>query len=428
MTVKVIGAGLAGCEAAWQMAERGLSVVLCEQKPEKFSPAHKSENFCELVCSNSLKNDDILTASGLLKAEMRALGSLILQAAEVARVPAGGALAVDRERFAAAVTERICAHPNIRVERGEVSEIPDAPCVVATGPLTDGKLFAEIEKLAGVLHFYDAAAPIVTRESVDMSRCFAASRYGKGDGGGYLNCPMNREEYETFVRELVGAERAVLRDFEKREIFEGCMPVEVMAARGADTLRFGMLKPVGLTDPATGRRPWAVLQLRQENAAASLYNLVGCQTNLKYGEQKRVFSMIPALRNAEFVKYGVMHRNSYLDAPKALTRSFESKTRPGVFFAGQITGVEGYLESCATGLLVGVNIARRARGQAEISLSPRTALGSLVRYVTDPANAGLQPMNANYGIMELPEERDKQKKRALAAERSIEEITSWKEI
>lgn len=428
MTVKVIGAGLAGCEAAWQMAERGLSVVLCEQKPEKFSPAHKSENFCELVCSNSLKNDDILTAAGLLKAEMRALGSLILQAAEVARVPAGGALAVDRERFAAAVTEQICAHPNIRVERGEVSEIPDAPCVVATGPLTDGKLFAEIEKLAGVLHFYDAAAPIVTRESVDMSRCFAASRYGKGDGGGYLNCPMNREEYETFVRELVGAERAVLRDFEKREIFEGCMPVEVMAARGADTLRFGMLKPVGLTDPATGRRPWAVLQLRQENAAASLYNLVGCQTNLKYGEQKRVFSMIPALRNAEFVKYGVMHRNSYLDAPKALTRSFESKTRPGVFFAGQITGVEGYLESCATGLLVGVNIARRARGQAEISLSPRTALGSLVRYVTDPANAGLQPMNANYGIMELPEERDKQKKRALAAERSIEEITSWKEI
>ena len=428
MTDKVIGAGLAGCEAAWQMAERGLSVVLCEQKPEKFSPAHKSENFCELVCSNSLKNDDILTAAGLLKAEMRALGSLILQAAEVARVPAGGALAVDRERFAAEVTERICAHPNIRVERGEVSEIPDAPCVVATGPLTDGKLFAEIEKLAGVLHFYDAAAPIVTRESVDMSRCFAASRYGKGDGGGYLNCPMNREEYETFVRELVGAERVVLRDFEKREIFEGCMPVEVMAARGADTLRFGMLKPVGLTDPATGRRPWAVLQLRQENAAASLYNLVGCQTNLKYGEQKRVFSMIPALRNAEFVKYGVMHRNSYLDAPKALTRSFESKTRPGVFFAGQITGVEGYLESCATGLLVGVNIARRARGQAEISLSPRTALGSLVRYVTDPANAGLQPMNANYGIMELPEERDKQKKRALAAERSIEEITSWKEI
>ena len=428
MTVKVIGAGLAGCEAAWQMAERGLSVVLCEQKPEKFSPAHKSESFCELVCSNSLKNDDILTAAGLLKAEMRALDSLILRAAELARVPAGGALAVDREKFAAAVTERICAHPNIRVERGEVTEIPETPCVIATGPLTEGKLFAEIEKLAGVLHFYDAAAPIVTRESVDMSRCFEASRYGKGDGGGYLNCPMNREEYEAFVRELVGAERVILRDFEKREIFEGCMPVEVMAARGADTLRFGMLKPVGLTDPATGRRPWAVLQLRQENAAASLYNLVGCQTNLKYGEQKRVFSMIPALRNAEFVKYGVMHRNSYLDAPKALTRSLESRTRPGVFFAGQITGVEGYLESCATGQLVGINLARRARGQAEILLSPRTALGSLLRYVTDPGNAGLQPMNANYGIMELPEERDKQKKRALAAERSIEEITTWKEI
>ena len=424
--VRVVGAGLAGCEAAWQLAERGIRVILYEQKPVRFSPAHKSESLCELVCSNSLKNEDPLTAAGLLKAEMRALGSLILEAAQVTRVPSGGALAVDREAFSAFVTQKIAAHPNIELVREEVERIPEAPCVLATGPLTEGKLFDEIKSLAGVLHFYDAAAPVVTRESLDFSACFEASRYGKGDGG-YLNCPMDRTTYETFVRELTGAERATLREFEKGEIFEGCMPVEVMAARGADTLRFGMLKPVGLTDPATGRRPYAVLQLRQENAAASLYNLVGCQTNLKFGEQKRVFSLIPALKNAEFVKFGVMHRNTYLDAPRALTEDLESRTRQGVFFAGQITGVEGYLESCATGLLVGRNLARRAQGKPPIRLSDKTALGSVIRYVTNPANTALQPMNANYGIMQMPEERDKIRKRALAAEISAAEVSFWKE-
>ena len=424
--VTIVGAGPAGCEAAWQLAERGYRVRLCEQKPEKKSPAHKSDLLCELVCSNSLKSDDPNTASGLLKAELRALGSVVLACADETKVSAGGALAVDREAFAAAVTRRVTAHENIDLCCGEVTKLPDGPCIVATGPLTEGALGEEIAKLAGFLHFYDAAAPIVTRESIDFSHCFEASRYGKGEADGYLNCPLAREEYEAFVAALVSADRVVLKEFEKNEIFAGCMPVEVMAARGPDTLRFGMLKPVGLVDPATGRRPYAVLQLRRENAAGDLYNLVGCQTNLKFGEQKRVFSLVPALRGAEFVKYGVMHRNSYLDAPRVLKPSLECRERPDLYFAGQIAGVEGYVESVAAGLVAGLNLARRLAGAPPAEFSPRTVIGSLLAYVTNPANAALQPMNANYGIMELPAERDKPKKRAAAYERSLAEISQIK--
>ena len=422
--VTVIGGGLAGCEAAWQLAERGHDVLLCEQKPFRRSPAHKSDGLAELVCSNSLKSDDPLTANGLFKAELRRLGSLTMRCAERARIPSGGALAVDRDRFSEEITHAVRAHPHIEVREGEVTAIPEGTAVLATGPLTDGALAEEIAKFCGTLHFYDAAAPIVTRESLDPDGLFEASRYGKGDGSGYLNCPMNREEYERFRTELVGAERVILHAFEKGEIFEGCMPVEVMAARGPDTLRFGMLKPVGLTDPRTGRRPYAVLQLRRENAKGDLYNLVGCQTNLKFAEQKRVFSLVPALRRAEFVKYGVMHRNTYLDSPRVLDGYLRVRERPSLWFAGQITGVEGYLESAGSGLLVGLNLAREREGKPLIRFSERTAIGSLIQYVTNPANAGLQPMNVNYGIMEMPQERDKQKKRAIALERSLAEISS----
>ena len=352
--IKIIGAGLAGCEAAWYLAGRGEQVELIEQKPLRRSPAHTSDAFCELVCSNSLKSDDVLgNACGLLKEELRRLGSVTMAAAEETRVPAGGALAVDRDRFSAYVTQKINAHPNIRVVCREETELP-AEGIVATGPLTDGALYEAIAaRFGGALHFYDATAPVVTAESVDRAHTFTGDRYGRGTGD-YINCPMNKAEYELFVRELLAAEKVTLRDFEKREIFEGCMPVEVMASRGKDALRFGTFKPVGLADEE-GKRPYAVLQLRRENEEGTLLGLVGCQTNLKFGEQKRVFSIIPALKNAEYERYGVMHRNTFLDAPNVLNADFSVKDSPMLFFAGQITGVEGYVESAMSGLLAAIH-------------------------------------------------------------------------
>ncbi|MBR5769549.1 MAG: methylenetetrahydrofolate--tRNA-(uracil(54)-C(5))-methyltransferase (FADH(2)-oxidizing) TrmFO, partial [Clostridia bacterium] len=357
MKATVIGAGLAGCEAAYYLARHGVDVELWEMKPERFSPAHVSEGFAELVCSNSLKSDDPATASGMLKAEMRALGSVVLSCADVTSVPAGGALAVDREAFSAAVTERITACENVKVIRKEALEIPsEGEVIIATGPLTSDAMAKRIEALTGGegLHFFDAASPIVTAESVDDKKSFRLARYGKG-GDDYINCPLTKDEYEAFWRELVNAETAPLHEFEKEcKVFESCMPVEIAAKRGPDTLRFGILKPVGLIDPATGRRPYAVLQLRQDNAEGTLYNLVGFQTNLKFGEQKRVFSMIPALANAEFVRYGVMHRNTYLDSPRLLNHDFSLKSDPRIYFAGQMTGVEGYIESAMSGLVAGI--------------------------------------------------------------------------
>jgi methylenetetrahydrofolate--tRNA-(uracil-5-)-methyltransferase len=353
MSIRVVGAGLAGCEAAWQIAGRGISVDLFEMKPLRFSPAHSSGNFAELVCSNSLKAERVESAAGLLKEEMRRLGSLLVPCAYECRVPAGGALAVDRDEFAKIVTEKIRSHPLIHVHTEEVTELPsDGVSIIATGPLTSAALAEKISALCGgSLSFYDAAAPIVTAESLNMERIFSASRYGRGGDDAYLNCPMNREEYEAFYQELVTAERAPLHGFDAADpkVYEGCMPVEVMAGRGGDTLRFGPMKPVGLRDPQTGHRPWAVLQLRREDAQGSLYNLVGFQTNLKFGEQKRVFGMIPGLEHAEFVRYGVMHRNTFLDSPLVLSADFSLKQNPNLFFAGQITGVEGYMESAASG-------------------------------------------------------------------------------
>ena len=363
--IRVIGAGLAGCEAAWYLARHGEEVELVEQKPVRRSPAHSSDGLCELVCSNSLKSDDVFgNACGLLKEEMRRLGSVTMEAAAATRVPAGGALAVDRERFSEYVTRKLRAEPRIRIVCREETELPEAG-IVATGPLTDGALYAAIERrFGGGLHFYDATAPVVTAESIDLSEAFTADRYGRGTGD-YVNCPMDKPQYETFVRELLAAEKVTLHDFEKREIFEGCMPVEVMASRGKDSLRFGTFKPVGLAD-ASGKRPYAVLQLRRENAEGTLFGLVGCQTNLKFGEQKRVFSLIPALRNAEFVRYGVMHRNTFLDSPRVLQADLSAKDNLMLFFAGQITGVEGYVESAATGILAAANCLRRLHAKPSL--------------------------------------------------------------
>ncbi len=409
-TVTIVGAGLAGSEAAWQLAKRGIPVRLVEMKPVKYSPAHKSPGFAELVCSNSLKAEHLSNASGLLKAELRAMDSLILRCAEESRVPAGGALAVDRDEFSARVTAALEQHPLVSVERGLVSEIPAAPAIVATGPLTDPSLTDAIAARTGVgaMNFFDAAAPIVTADSLDMTKVFRASRYGRGSDD-YLNCPMTEAEYNAFYDALVGAELAELHDFEKKLVFEGCLAVEILASRGRQTLAFGPLKPVGLIDPRTGKEPYAVVQLRQENVQGTLYNLVGFQTRLKWGEQKRVFGMIPGLEHAEFARYGVMHRNTYLNGPAVLDRNFAMKGEPLLRFAGQLTGVEGYMESTASGLVAAVSLSKAMAGQAEPDFTGRTVLGALERHVRTPS-ANFQPMNANFGILDALPFRVKGKK------------------
>lgn len=429
--VTVIGAGLAGCEAAWQLARRGVAVDLYEMKPDHYSPAHSLPTFAELVCSNSLRAARLENAVGLLKEEMRRLGSLIIECAEQTALPAGGALAVDRELFSQAVTDRIKNEPLIKVHDLRVDTIPDhGVVIVASGPLTDGILFEDIRQRLGIktLHFFDAAAPIVTTDSIDYSIVFRQSRYNRG-GDDYLNCPMNFEEYDRFWTELVNAERTELPDFEKEVVFEGCMPVETMASRGKDTIRFGPLKPVGLTDPRTGREPYACVQLRQDNRAGSLFNLVGFQTRLRFGEQQRVFRLIPGLENAEFVRFGVMHRNTFLPSPQILNPDYSVRNQPQLYFAGQITGVEGYVESAASGLLAGWQAAEQVRGlsaEQRLALLPsaKTVIGSMARYISDPAVRNFQPMNANFGLVEPMTGKFRQKDvrlRALA-ERSLQEI------
>lgn len=425
--IKVIGAGLAGCEAAYYLAGKGFQVELYDIKPKSFTPAHTNKDFCELVCSNSLKgNDPYTNACGLLKEEMRILGSLTMEAAERAQIPAGGALAVDRDEFARYVTRKVCSHENIVTVCEEVNEIPQPPCIIATGPLTCKGLSDDISaKSGGALYFYDASAPIVSRESVDTDYAFFGDRYGRG-GDDYLNCPMNKEEYELFVKELAGAGRAILHDFDKREIFEGCMPIEIMAARGADTLRFGPFKPVGLHDK-DGNKFYAVLQLRKENSGGGAYNLVGCQTNLKFKEQQRVFSLIPALRCAEFLRYGVMHRNTYLNSPTLLNADFSLKGESEIFFAGQMTGVEGYVESAASGLLAAVHMARRLGGKEVIIPDGTTVCGALSAHICG-ATDNFQPMNANFGILAPAGKtiRGKKERYAYLAERAIESMRAYK--
>ena len=426
MKVKVIGAGLAGCEAAWQLAQRGIEVELYEMKPYKMTPAHHSTDFAELVCSNSLRGDRLENAVGLLKEELRRVGSLILQCAEATRVEAGGALAVDREGFAAMVTEKIRSHSNITVIDQEVTEIPEGPVIIATGPLTsDGlsKAIGEYFGETGYLHFFDAAAPLVTAESIDMSLAWWQSRYDRGTPD-YINCAMNREQYEAFMQELTTAEEAEVHGFEDKNVFEGCMPVEVMARRGFETLRYGPLKPVGLIDPNTGKEPYAVVQLRQDNAAKTVFNLVGFQTHLKFGEQKRVFSMIPALKNAEFVRYGVMHQNTFLQSPKLLDKYYADRRNPLVAFAGQMTGVEGYVESTASGYLAAVAMAAKVQGRALPEFPKTTAIGALGLYVSDPSIENFQPMNVNFSIIAPLEKRIKKKaeKNLAIANRALEVI------
>lgn len=428
MRARVIGAGLAGCEASWQLASAGIETDLYEMKPNRFSPAHGSGNFAELVCSNSLKAERTESAAGLLKQEMRRLGSVLLPCADLCRVPAGGALAVDRDAFSAAVTKKISENPLIRIHREEVVRIPeDGITVIATGPLTSDALAAEISGLCGdSLSFYDAAAPIVTEESLDRSVIFPASRYDRGDDDAYLNCPMDKDEYERFYEALASAERAPLHGFDAADpkVYEGCMPVEVMARRGKDTLRFGPMKPVGLRDPRTGYRPWAVVQLRRENAEGTLYNLVGFQTNLKFPEQKRVFGLIPGLSRAEFARYGVMHRNTFLNSPLVLSADFSLKNRPELFFAGQITGVEGYMESAASGIIAGLNAARRAAGLPAAVPPETTMTGALCRYAAMGGEGPFQPMGANFGILPKiePHIRNKQERYASLSARAVEDL------
>ena len=416
--IKVLGAGLAGCEAAWQIANKGYKVRLFEMKPLKKSPAHKSDNFAELVCSNSLKAARIDSAAGLLKEEMRIFGSVCLSAAAECSVAAGGALAVDRDIFSKIITEKIKSHPNIIIEHAIVNEIPkDSITVVATGPLTDGQLAEDISNLCDGdnLSFYDAAAPIVTAESIDMSKAFFASRYGKGTDD-YINCPMNREEYTAFHKELINAESAPLKEFDKPlTVYEGCMPIEVLAKRGEDSIRFGPLKPVGLTDPRTDRRPWAAVQLRRENAEGSLFNIVGFQTNLKFPEQKRVFSMIPGLENAEFMRYGVIHRNTFINSPKLLNKDLSLKKNDNIFFAGQISGVEGYMESAASGIIAGINAIAKLEGKNPIILPNISMIGALLGYITDSRVEKFQPMGANFGILPELDTKIKDKKERYAA-------------
>lgn len=426
-TVKVIGAGLAGCEAALQLADRGISVTLYEMKPVKFSPAHKSENFAELVCSNSLKADRIENACGLLKEEMRHFNSVMMQAADVSRVPAGGALAVDRDKFSLFITNKIKSHPNIKVITEEISEIkPNEYTIIATGPLTSDLLSQTIIDFTGEdgLSFYDAAAPIVTEESIDFNKVFKAARYDKGTAD-YINCPMTEEEYTAFYNELVAAETAVLKGFENSKVFEGCMPVEVMAKRGFQTLTFGPLKPVGLVNPKTGKDDaYAVVQLRQDNSEGTLYNLVGFQTNLKWGEQKRVFSMIPGLQNADFVRYGVMHRNTFINSPKLLDKYYRMRKYDKIYFAGQITGVEGYVESASSGIMAGYNMACQILDKPMNEPNPMTVTGALALYISNESNINFQPMNANFGIVSGLTERvrKKQERYLKIAERSLEII------
>lgn len=424
MKINVIGAGLAGCEAAYALATRGVQVDLYEMKPLKRSPAHHIDGFAELVCSNSLKAARIDSAAGLLKEEMRRLGSISMIAAERSSVAAGGALAVDRDTFSQIITDEIKNHSNITVHYEEVGEInPDEITIICSGPLTDGPLAEKIKQLTNSdnLSFFDAAAPIVTAESIDMSRAFCASRYDKG-GDDYINCPMNKAEYEAFYEALMSAERAPQKDFDVNgRVYEGCMPIEIMAQRGADTMRFGPLKPVGLRDPATGHRPWANLQLRRENQEGILFNLVGFQTNLKFAEQKRVFSMIPALANAEFVRYGVMHRNSFINSPKLLNKDQSLKKYPNIYFAGQITGVEGYMESASSGILAGINVYLRLKGEKSLSLPNYTMLGALNGYITDESIKDFQPMGANFGVLPSiePHIRDKKERYSALSNRSL---------
>ena len=423
--VKVIGAGLAGSEAAWQLAQRGIQVELIEMKPLKMSPAHHSTDFGELVCSNSLRGDRLENAVGLLKEELRRCGSLIMECAEATRVEAGGCLAVDRYGFSALVTEKIKNHPNITVTAQEVTEVPEGPVIIATGPLTSDALSEAIGAYFGAdyLHFFDAAAPLVTAESIDMEYAWWQSRYDRGTPD-YINCAMNREEYEAFIKELVSAEEAPVHGFEDKNVFEGCMPVEVMARRGFETLRYGPLKPVGLRDPKTGKEPYAVVQLRQDNAAKSVFNLVGFQTHLKFGEQKRVFSMIPALKDAEFVRYGVMHQNTFLCSPKLLDRYYADRRNPLVAFAGQMTGVEGYVESAASGFLAAVAMAAKVQGREVPDFPKTTAIGALGLYISDESIEDFQPMNVNFSIISPLEQRIRKKaeKNLAIANRSLSVI------
>lgn len=428
--ITVIGGGFAGVEAAMQIAKRGIKCRLYEMKPVKFSPAHKSERLCELVCSNSFKASRFDSAAGLLKNEMEKLGSITVPAAYATAVPAGGALAVNRDEFSEKITEIIENEPLIEIIREELTSIPrEGITVVAAGPLASEELSEDIKALCGEnLSFYDAAAPIVEADSIDMSRAFTQSRYDKGGADDYINCPMNKAEYEEFYNELINAESVILHDFEKgREIYEGCMPIEIMAKRGENTIRFGPMKPVGLVDPSTGHRPWAVLQLRKENKSGTMYNLVGFQTNLKFPEQKRVFSMIPALKNARFVRYGVMHRNSFLNSPKVLTSHFNMKENPDIFFAGQITGVEGYMESAASGIIAGINAARRYKGEDEILLPENTMIGALSRYIEESEAKHFQPMGAAIGLLPPPEEkiRDKRERYAFICNKAAASLDEY---
>ena len=419
----VIGAGLAGCEAAWQLAGRGVSVTLMEMKPDNYSPAHHSAGFAELVCSNSLRSDQLTNAVGLLKEEMRQLGSLIMEAADKTRVPAGGALAVDREAFSAYVTAKMEEHPLITVVRAEADAIPEGNVIIATGPLTSDAMAQRIAALPGLetLNFFDAAAPIVSGDSLDMNKVFRAGRYGRGDD--YLNCPMNREEYMAFYEALLTAEKAEVHGFDGSQVFEGCMPIEVMASRGEMVMAFGPMKPVGLTDPRTGREPYAAVQLRAENREGTMYNLVGFQTRLKWGEQKRVFSMIPGLENAEFLRYGVMHRNTFLHSPGFLDLNYQMISRPGTYFAGQMTGVEGYVESASSGMVAGISLARQILGLPPVDFTRYTAIGALAHHVS-AATGDFQPMNANFGLLAPYEKRirNKQERYGAIAARSLDFI------
>lgn len=423
----IIGAGLAGVEAAWQIANAGFEVCLCEMKPIKFSPAHKNENFAELVCSNSLKAIRIGSAAGMLKEEMRILGSLCMECADECAVPAGGALAVDRDEFSRLITEKIKAHPLIEIVTAEIEDIPENDIVIiSTGPLMSDSLSQKVSDFCGgMLSFFDAASPIVSGDSIDMDSAFCQSRYDRGDETDYINCPMNKEEYEAFYEALIHAERAELHEFEKKKnVYEGCMPIEIMALRGAETMRFGPLKPVGLRDKRTGHRPWAVLQLRKENTLGSSYNLVGFQTNLKFSEQKRVFSMIPALKNAEFLRYGVMHRNTFINSPKLMKASFEIRKREGLFFAGQVTGVEGYMESASSGILAGINAVRKFQNTEPLILSEKTMIGALSRYISNEEVENFQPMGANFGVLPPLDEkiRDKKLRYETLAQRGLKQL------
>lgn len=428
-TVNVIGAGLAGSEAAWQIANRDVKVRLYEMRPVKQTPAHHTENFAELVCTNSLRANQLTNGVGLLKEEMRHLNSVVMQAADKHNVPAGGALAVDRDSFSKAITAAVKNHPNVEVITEEVTSIPSGLTVVATGPLTSDLLAKEIVKFTGDdgLYFYDAAAPIVAKDSLDMDKVYLKSRYDKGEAA-YLNCPMTEEEFNAFHKELVNAEMAELHDFEDEKFFEGCMPIEEMASRGAKTLLFGPLKPVGLEDPKTGKEPFAVVQLRQDNAVGDLYNIVGFQTHLKWGEQKRVFSMIPGLENARFVRYGVMHRNTYLRSPEMMTATYQTKARSDLFFAGQMTGVEGYVESAASGLYAGINAAKLALGQEPVIFPPETMMGAMAHYITHASKKNFQPINANFGIVPRLKQkiRDKRERNLQLSQRALTILDAFK--